>query len=33
MAEILIDNLRHSYMANPVSDDDFAIRISACHWG
>ena len=32
MAEILIDNLRHSYMANPVSDDDFALKRLSLTW-
>ena len=32
MAEILIDNLRHSYMANPASDDDFALKRLSLTW-
>ncbi len=32
MAEILIDRLRHSYMANPASDDDFALKRLSLTW-
>ena len=32
MAEIRIDNLRHSYMANPQSEDDFALKRLSLTW-
>jgi len=32
MAEIRIDKLRHSYMANPKSDDDFALKRLSLTW-
>jgi glycerol transport system ATP-binding protein len=32
MAEIRIDNLRHSYMPNPASDDDFALKRLSLTW-
>jgi glycerol transport system ATP-binding protein len=32
MAEIRIEGLRHSYMANPKSDDDFALKRLSLTW-
>jgi glycerol transport system ATP-binding protein len=32
MAEIRIDKLRHSYMANPKSDEDFALKRLSLTW-
>ena len=32
MAEIRIDKLRHSYMANPQTDDDFALKRLSLTW-
>ena len=32
MAEIRIDNLRHSYMADPRSDDDYALKRLSLTW-
>jgi glycerol transport system ATP-binding protein len=32
MAEIRIDNLRHSYMANPQADDDYALKRLSLTW-